>query len=305
MEDADVPTSKYYVNEEGIMKKSKGKSIIKSKNKKKKPLMRKLVKIFAKKTSKPAKKKQKALKSGKPKVAAGKKTAKVVKKIKKAKITKVSKPVKKLKTASKSKPAVVKKTKVTKPKVKSKSIKKIKKPIAKKTRSIVVAKTISLSPLSGKKKTVAAPVKMIAQKAATISSSMGIKSYVPTKNESYMSPKQIEHFKNILNIWKEQLMAEMNRTVQHMKTYAANFPDPVDRASQEEDFNLELKTRERERKLIKKIDEALEKIQGGDYGFCVECGAEIGIGRLEARPTASQCIECKTIAEIREKQTGG
>lgn len=133
----------------------------------------------------------------------------------------------------------------------------------------------------------------------------GIKPYKPAKDELYMNPKQLEHFKNILNIWKEQLMSEMNRTVQHMKTNAANFPDPVDRASQEEEFNLELKTRERERRLIKKIDESLEKIQGGDYGFCFDCGAEIGIKRLEARPTATQCIECKTIAEIREKQTGG
>jgi DnaK suppressor protein len=145
----------------------------------------------------------------------------------------------------------------------------------------------------------------ITKSTAAISGPMGIKPYAPTKNEAYMCLRQIEHFKTILNIWKEQLMAEMNRTVQHMKNDAANFPDPVDRASQEEEFNLELKTRERERKLIKKIDEALEKIQGGDYGFCVDCGADIGIKRLEARPTASQCIECKTIAEIREKQTGG
>lgn len=138
-----------------------------------------------------------------------------------------------------------------------------------------------------------------------ISGPIGIKPYKPVKDEEYMNSKQLEHFKNILNIWKEQLMSEMNRTVQHLKSDAANFPDPVDRASQEEEFNLELKTRERERKLIKKIDEALEKIQGGDYGFCLDCGAEIGIKRLEARPTATQCIECKTIAEIREKQIGG
>ena len=96
----------------------------------------------------------------------------------------------------------------------------------------------------------------------------------------------------------------MKRTVHHMQEDAANYPDPIDRASQEEEFGIELRTRNREHKLVKKIDEALERIVADDYGFCCDCGAEIGIRRLEARPTATQCIECKTIAEIKEKQTG-
>ncbi len=119
-----------------------------------------------------------------------------------------------------------------------------------------------------------------------------------------MNETQLAHFQEMLNNWKQQLIEEMNRTVEHMQRDASNFPDPVDRASQEEEFSLELRTRDRERKLIRKINEAIERIQEGDYGYCLECGSEIGVKRLEARPTATQCIECKTIAEIREKQTG-
>ncbi|PVV05678.1 MAG: RNA polymerase-binding protein DksA, partial [gamma proteobacterium symbiont of Ctena orbiculata] len=104
--------------------------------------------------------------------------------------------------------------------------------------------------------------------------------------------------------WKSNLMQEVDRTVHHMQDEAANFPDPNDRATQESEFSLELRTRDRERKLIKKIDEALEKLDNHDYGFCESCGVEIGIRRLEARPTATQCIDCKTLDEIREKQMG-
>lgn len=134
---------------------------------------------------------------------------------------------------------------------------------------------------------------------------IGFTPYVLKKTDSYMDQAQREHFRKILNLWKQQLMEEVDRTVHHMQDDAGNFPDPLDRASQEEEFNLELRTRDRERKLIKKIDEALERIDSGDYGYCDECGAEIGIRRLEARPTAIQCIDCKTFEEIREKQTGG
>ncbi|KPJ67400.1 MAG: hypothetical protein AMJ43_03835 [Coxiella sp. DG_40] len=134
---------------------------------------------------------------------------------------------------------------------------------------------------------------------------LGIKPYCPKKGEAYMNDQQLEHFKKVLEIWREQLRAERSRTVRDMQNEAANFPDPVDRADQEQRFSLELKSEDRNRKLIKKIDEALDRIQGGDYGYCDDCGAEIGIKRLEARPTATQCIECKTIAEIREKQIVG
>ena len=128
--------------------------------------------------------------------------------------------------------------------------------------------------------------------------------YELAKDEENMSEKMRAHFTNILNIWKQELMEEVDRTVTHMKDEAANFPDPADRASQEEEFSLELRTRDRERKLIKKIDETIELIKEDDYGWCDACGVEIGIRRLEARPTATLCIDCKTLAEIKEKQMG-
>lgn len=137
--------------------------------------------------------------------------------------------------------------------------------------------------------------------------SFALKDFTPykeKKGEEYMNDKQVEHFKGILFAWRDELLEEMNRTVSHMQDEAANFPDPADRASQEEEFSLELRTRDRERKLIKKIDSTLELIESDDYGYCETCGVDIGIRRLEARPTATQCIDCKTLAEIKEKQTG-
>jgi DnaK suppressor protein len=128
--------------------------------------------------------------------------------------------------------------------------------------------------------------------------------YKPKKGEEYMNEKQREHFKQILLDWREQLMQEVDRTVHHMQDDAANYPDPADRATQEEEFSLELRTRDRERKLIKKIDNTIEAIVQNDYGFCESCGIEIGIRRLEARPTADKCIDCKTLDEIKEKQLG-
>ncbi len=129
--------------------------------------------------------------------------------------------------------------------------------------------------------------------------------YKPKRGEEYMSEGQREHFRAILRNWKAELMHEVDRTVTHMKDEAANFPDPADRATQEEEFSLELRTRDRERKLIKKIDGMIERINQDDYGFCDACGVEIGIKRLEARPTATLCIDCKTLDEIKEKQELG
>lgn len=120
-----------------------------------------------------------------------------------------------------------------------------------------------------------------------------------------MNAKQLGHFKIILEAWRNQLREEVDRTLSHMQDEAANFPDPVDRAAQEEEFSLELRARDRERKLIKKIEKTLQKIEEDDFGFCDSCGIEIGIRRLEARPTADQCIDCKTLAEIKEKQMAG
>ena len=129
--------------------------------------------------------------------------------------------------------------------------------------------------------------------------------YVESPNEEYMNENQREHFRKLLLAWKRELMEEVDRTVTHMKDAASNFPDPADRASQEEEFSLELRTRDRERKLIKKIDKTIERLEADDYGFCDACGVEIGVKRLEARPTATLCIDCKTIDEIKEKQTLG
>jgi len=126
--------------------------------------------------------------------------------------------------------------------------------------------------------------------------------YEREKNSHYMDKEQLEYFSQKLAEWKQQLMEEVDRTVGHMKDDATNFPDPNDRATQEEEFSLELRTRDRERKLIKKINEAVKRIEENEYGYCETCGVEIGVGRLEARPTAELCIDCKTLEEIREKQ---
>ncbi len=145
--------------------------------------------------------------------------------------------------------------------------------------------------------------KTAAAKSSTMSLPVsGISPYKEKKGEDYMNKDQRGHFRAILLAWKQELMEEVDRTVGHMKEEAANFADPADRATQEEEFSLELRTRDRERKLIKKIDEALNDIDSGDYGYCEACGIEIGIRRLEARPTATLCIDCKTLQEIKEKQ---
>ncbi len=139
---------------------------------------------------------------------------------------------------------------------------------------------------------------------STTLGNLGIAPYEEKKGEEYMNGEQRAHFRNILETWKKQLMEEVDRTVNHMQDEAANFPDPVDRASQEEEFSLELRTRDRERKLLKKITNAIQDIDDDEYGYCESCGVEIGIRRLEARPTANLCIDCKTLAEIKEKQLG-
>lgn len=126
----------------------------------------------------------------------------------------------------------------------------------------------------------------------------------PAVGRDYMNPRQIEAFRRQLLDWKRSLMEEVDRTVHHMQDEASNFPDPNDRATQEEEFALELRARDRERKLIKKIDEALLSLDTGDYGYCEICGVEIGIKRLEARPTATLCIDCKNLEEIKERQYG-
>lgn len=130
----------------------------------------------------------------------------------------------------------------------------------------------------------------------------GIKPHRPKRGERYMNELQVTHFREILNAWKNELIDDTERTVTTMQDETINLPDPNDRATQETDRSLELRTRDRERKLVKKINESLADLDTGDYGYCEECGVDIGIKRLEARPTATLCIDCKSLSEIREKQ---
>jgi len=140
--------------------------------------------------------------------------------------------------------------------------------------------------------------------ASLLSGPRNVQPYVVLKGEEYMSKAQLEHFRTILSSWKQDLMQEVDRTVLHMKDEAANFPDPNDRATQESEFSLELRTRDRERKLIRKIEEALKRIEDGSYGFCLETGEPIGVKRLEARPVATLSVEAQERRERREKQFG-
>jgi DnaK suppressor protein len=128
--------------------------------------------------------------------------------------------------------------------------------------------------------------------------------YAATVGEDYMNPTQLEHFRRLLLLWRRNLLEEAGRTLTHMKDATAIHPDPNDRATQEEEFSLALRTRDRERKLLSKISQALARIDAQDYGYCKSCGEAIGLRRLEARPTATLCIDCKTAEEIREKQAG-
>ena len=129
--------------------------------------------------------------------------------------------------------------------------------------------------------------------------------YVPSEGEEYMSAGQRDHFRTMLDDWRRELMEQVDRTVNHMQDEPTNFPDPLDRATQEEELGIELRTRDRERRLIRKINEALSRIEADDYGYCDTCGVEIGLRRLEARPTATQCVDCKALEELRERQLRG
>ncbi len=146
----------------------------------------------------------------------------------------------------------------------------------------------------------AAPKKSTSNKRTT-----PISSYKGRKGEKYMSAAMKKHFNAVLIEWREHLKEEMQKTFDHLKNKGESYADPIDRASQEEEFAFELRTRDRERKLINKIAGSLEQIKQDDYGYCYACGIEIGVKRLEARPTATHCIDCKTLDEIKEKQLGG
>ena len=249
----------------------------------------------AKKTAKTVAKKPAPVKAkAKPasKIAAKKTPAKISKKTTKTVSAKKPAP----KTAVAKPKAVSKKTKPTTPKSN------IKKPSVKtpaKVNTTISAK--ASQPKSKSKTQKTSPIKTSKRSAGD--GPVSVTPYTARKGENYMNEAQLAHFVNILTKWKMELMTEVDRTVHHMKDESQNLPDPNDRASQEEEFSLELRTRDRERKLIRKIDKTLEAISSNEYGYCEDCGIEIGIKRLEARPTATQCIDCKTLSELKEKQT--
>ena len=181
----------------------------------------------------------------------------------------------------------------------------IKKAPAKKApaKKVAAKKTLAKKVAAKKTPTKKVAAKKTPQKIANNKSK--IAPYKSKKNEKYMSAAMKRHFVSVLLLWKEHLLDEMQKTFDHLRTKGETYADPVDRASQEEEFAFELRTRDRERKLISKIAVSLEKIKQDDYGWCDACGDEIGIKRLEARPTATHCIDCKTLDEIKEKQLNG
>ena len=236
-----------------------------------------------------------------------------VKKVAKKVVAKKKAPVKKV--VAKKKPApkkVVAKKKAPVKKVVAKKKPAPKKVVAKK---VVAKKKAPVKKVVAKKKPAPkkvaskkpVPAKVVPLKVKSLSQK-GLKqfrSYEAKKGEGYMSKSQLNHFRGILNEWKAELTQDIDRTVHTMQDELTSHADPNDRASQESDMALELRNRDRERKLIKKIDETFRNIESQDYGYCAGCGEEIGLKRLEARPTATLCIDCKTLDEIREKQMAG
>ena len=254
---------------------------------KKKPARKKAAsnrKVTRKKavTKKRASKKKTAKKKAAGKKAAKKKTTKKKVARKKAASKKAAKKKTSKKKASKKKASKKKVAKKKASKKKASGKKAAKKKVAKK-------KASKKRPRRSRSDVLTAPIH-------------GISPYQPKRGEDYMSDEQLEHFREILNAWKRELMYEVDRTVHHMQDEAANFPDPNDRATQESEFGLELRTRDRERKLLRKIDAALARIDDGSYGYCEETGEEIGLKRLEARPVATLCLEAQERRELAERQ---
>ena len=291
-------------------------------------------KTSVKKTSarKPAARKTAASKAPARKAASKKKTA--TKKAPGKKKTAARKPAAKKPAAKKTpakKAAAKRPVSKKKPAAKKVAAKKAaarkpaaKKPVSKKkpaAKKVVAKKAAAKKPVSKKKPTASkAPAKKRAAGRSRAKKPLAInperpepsfafsgplksfKPYQPAPGEDYMSDRMLEHFRKILNAWKQELMEEVDRTVTHMKDEAANFPDPNDRATQESEFGLELRTRDRERKLLKKIEQALQRIEDGTYGYCSETGEEIGLRRLEARPVATLTVEAQERRELAEKQ---
>jgi len=203
------------------------------------------------------------------------------------------------------KKSLVKKTNVKKVAVKKAPAKKVavkKAPAKKVAVKKAPAKKVAAKKTAAKK---VAAKKTPAKKVSAKKRTTPISSYQGRKGEKYMSAAMKKHFLAVLIDWREHLKEEMQKTFDHLKNKGESYADPIDRASQEEEFAFELRTRDRERKLISKIAMSLEQIKQDDYGYCYACGIEIGVKRLEARPTATHCIDCKTLDEIKEKQLGG
>ena len=268
----------------------------KAANKKRKKVTTSRKKVATKKAvakKKVARKKVARKAVSKKKVAkkAARKKAPVKKKVAKKKVTK--------KAASKKKVArkAVGKKKVSGKKAPAKK-KAAKKAASKK--KVAVRKPAAKKKVPVRKK---APVRAAKRRGNPLSGPIhGIAPYKPARGEEYMSDEQLEHFREILSAWKSELIVEVDRTVHHMQDEAANFPDPNDRATQESEFGLELRTRDRERKLLRKIDSALIRIDDGSYGFCDKTGEEIGLKRLEARPVATLSLEAQERREMSERQ---
>jgi RNA polymerase-binding transcription factor len=213
--------------------------------------------------------------------------------------------------------------KAAKPAPKAAAAKPVATKSAAKDKAAVARKVVAVAPAGSRPVTISAPATLAPRdrpepaadsaraeepeyemSASLLSGPRNVQPYQIRKGEEYMSKEQLEHFRMILASWKKDLMHEVDRTVLHMKDEAANFPDPNDRATQESEFSLELRTRDRERKLIRKIDEALKRIEDGSYGYCLETGEPIGVKRLEARPVATLSVEAQERRERREKQFG-
>ena len=231
------------------------------------------------------------------------------------------------KVVGKSTPSTAKKaTKIATSKSSKKVAKKVPaKPTSKKATNKVTKKVASKSTAKTTKKVVAAAAKASPKTAKKVAKKVvkkakrtttkkrlnaanndslihGIRPYSEKAREKYMSANQVDHFRSILLAWKANLLDEVSKTIHLMQDENINHPDPNDRASQETDMSLELRNRDRERKLLKKIESTITRVDGGDYGWCDRCGIEIGIRRLEARPTAELCVDCKTLNEIKERQ---
>ena len=257
---------------------------------------------------KAASKKRKTAKTSRKKTVGRNTAAGKKRKVSKKKVSKKSASRKK--TAARKKPAAKKasRKKVSKKKVAKK--KATRKKVSKKKAS---KKKASKKKPSTKKRAAKKPAakKAPARKKATRRRPIGdvlsgpihgIEPYAAKRGEDYMNKDQLAHFEAILLSWKRELMNEVDRTVHHMQDEAANFPDPNDRATQESEFGLELRTRDRERKLLRKINSALARIEDGTYGYCEETGEEIGLKRLEARPVATLCLEAQERREMAERQ---